>query len=315
MNSSNAPRDEGHRAPLWALIGAPLVLFLVSTGAFWGAYVWMSATNPLPKNRAAVAMAKEPSKSVVRPAVSERVANPLNRPSPKVSPGVARQTKTPVVPSVAPEPTNEALPAPETQRTVPAPQRQVQAPCPIQVTETRLAQGKSVAPPAGRRVAIVLHRSGSSAEGNHEAERQVIAVVNNLSPADSFTVVATAGQGTVFAPERVTPQPESVEALRTWMKALPADTTTSLETGVSTALAMPAINKVVVVADVTPEREAETWRRLSDVVRTGNRFGAAVSAVTVTPRCTPAIAPAKGQGSGSEEPPSVAREMIVSPGY
>jgi hypothetical protein len=315
MNASREPKEDcADRTPLWALIGAPLLLFLASSGAFWGAYSWMSATNPLPKGGTTVmAAARPPAKSPTQ------VADPAPVPNAEVRPPLAprlssRRATSPIAPSVAVKPTAEPAAIPEPRRAEPAPQRPVQAPCPIHVTASQLAQGKAVSPPAGRRVAIVLHRSGGSAEGNHEAERQVIAVVHNLAPADSFTVVTTAGQGSVFASEPVAPQPESVEALRSWMKALPGGATTPLETGVSTALAMPAINKVVVVADVAPEREAETFRRLSDVVRTGNRFGAAVSAVTVTPRCTPAVAPAKGQGASGEEPPSVAREVVVGPG-
>ena len=314
VNPRNEPIDEGARTPLWALVGAPVVMFLASSGAFWGAYSWMSVTNPVPPSGITEQALAKPAKAVSRDPEAKGLSG-FKPERPKQSRIAAERPQTAAAPSPTLESHPLTPPEPESRRTPPAPQRLEQAPCPIQVTESRLAQGRSVAPPSGRRVAIVLHRSGSTAEGTHEAERQVIAVVNNLAPADSFTVVATAGQGAVFAPEPVTSHPQSVEALRSWMKSLPGGTTAPLEAGVSTALAMPAINKVVVVADVSPEREAETWRRLSDVVRTGNRFGAAVSAVTVTPRCTPAIAPAKGQGSGSEEPPSVAQEVIVAPGY
>jgi beta-lactamase regulating signal transducer with metallopeptidase domain len=236
----------------------------------------------------------------VRPVAPRRLVRRPVAPAPLPAPAVDSSPSSPSAPT--PRVTAALLP--------PAvrPARRIQQPADlgppaVVAPQAALAATRDRLPPSGRCVVFVLDISTSMRPHQPEAQRQLTLLIESLGEADTFNVLAFAGDVTAFAGDPVAPVESSFHGIQAWLAALPEKSGTRLEPALRQALATPGVTSVVLLSD------GEAWQRpegrsvLLQLVENENPHGAVVREVLFAPADQPMLqllpttppVPAKGR--------------------
>lgn len=160
-----------------------------------------------------------------------------------------------------------------------------------------LASARARPPQEGRCVVFVLDVSSSMRPHLPAARARIMDWVRELSPADTFNVVAFASDLAWYAGTPVSPSLGTVAGVQSWMESLPDKTGTNLPLGLHAALEIPHVSRVVIVSDGEPWRWDAGRVGLAAQVERENPYGAAVEQWEVGaapgPAPEPSLAPAR----------------------
>lgn len=235
-----------------------------------------------------------------RPSAALPIARAIPR-APRARVLVRPKARTPVrldapsLPEPAPVPDRTALRLPESE--------------PIPAAAPVLAAERVRTPPAGRYVVYVLDVSSSMRPHLPAARNQILEWIRDLSPDDTFNVVAFASDVTWYSGGPVTPKPVTVAGVQSWMESLPEKTGTNLALGLQAALETPNVSRVVILSD------GEAWAgdaarvQLAGQIERENPSGAAVEEWQVgrltepLPEWAEKAAPIRNPVEADETPP------------
>jgi len=103
--------------------------------------------------------------------------------------------------------------------------------------------------------------------------------LQGLRTGDSFDIVLFAGDTTYFDSGLVPVSPDAIEQAHRYLGTIQLRPSTNIDLALTTALAMPDVNVVVLITDGVPTSGETDFKKLARNVRNANRYHARIDTV------------------------------------